>query len=461
MKNLWILTEERPKPEVIKSILELFCKDKKYTKRISNVKIKPLLKSNVFQFRYVVEGVTIQNIGEIIIINVSSGSEEGNKKTKGSFVDFLVFEQDTKPLPKVNAPLYAIEETKTSKKESRNVAVFQRLSKFVSLDYYDKMKNSKKIMLYSIRNDSETIPATFVFGIKALKTLGVHIMGLDDIDCEMYNKFNSLQEIIDFKNKIAANSRKGNVPLTINYDYKTKIGTITAKLLNGKSWSDPNIGSTTSLSSLIHKLEPDVKKIIIKDHKFPRSMKKKIENTENKFVKIATKLKMELDGFTLKKSSFDSQYWKYSDEGEKIVSIFLHLVLMYNNKQIIYENHAGAEQGYFYFPNGEKNSIPKDMLKPDLVFIDEKNKMIYVLEAEMSSNVFKKKSGVNQLSGFKNVISKYCSKWKGYSTQSKVILYGDKEIVEDKRIIFQLKKDGTVKYFNECPEIIKNCISNL
>jgi len=65
-----------------------------------------------------------------------------------SFVDFLIFYQEKQPTQK-DIPLYAIEETKTDDKESRNTGVYQRASKFVFLENY--YPNVKKIMLYNLK----------------------------------------------------------------------------------------------------------------------------------------------------------------------------------------------------------------------------------------------------------------------------------------------------------------------
>ena len=58
-KNLWILTEERPKEEVIQIIVEKFSKDKNLKSNISNLKIKPIIENGKFQFKYIIEGVKI------------------------------------------------------------------------------------------------------------------------------------------------------------------------------------------------------------------------------------------------------------------------------------------------------------------------------------------------------------------------------------------------------------------
>lgn len=72
--------------------------------------------------------------------------------------------------------MYAIEETKTDDKESRNTGVYQRASKFVFVENY--YPNIKKIMLYQLKvEQKEKATATYIFGTKLLKTIGVEILG--------------------------------------------------------------------------------------------------------------------------------------------------------------------------------------------------------------------------------------------------------------------------------------------
>ena len=58
MKNkiLWILTEERPKREVISKILKLFAKDHNLTCFIDTLRILPILENVKFTFLYEVIG---------------------------------------------------------------------------------------------------------------------------------------------------------------------------------------------------------------------------------------------------------------------------------------------------------------------------------------------------------------------------------------------------------------------
>ncbi|MFA4890671.1 MAG: hypothetical protein WC587_03550, partial [Candidatus Paceibacterota bacterium] len=83
MKNIWILTEERPKANVIKTILEKFASDNSFKiNSKKELRVVPILKDNCFTFTYKVEGITCNHFGSVFI-KIASGNS--------SFVDFLVF----------------------------------------------------------------------------------------------------------------------------------------------------------------------------------------------------------------------------------------------------------------------------------------------------------------------------------------------------------------------------------
>lgn len=106
-KNLWILTEERPKKIVLEMILSYFAKDYNFGFLGSSLQILPLLDQNkCFDFTYEVIGFKCSKIDHIYIKTISG---------KSSFTDFLVYYQTDKPTQK-DKPIYAIEETKTDDK---------------------------------------------------------------------------------------------------------------------------------------------------------------------------------------------------------------------------------------------------------------------------------------------------------------------------------------------------------
>lgn len=200
--NLWILTEERPKKEVISQIIDKMKQDKDLKVKFDGIKIQPILKNNKFSFVYQVLGIAIDSIKNIFVKIVSGG---------GSFVDFLIFIQEKEP-DESSIPLYAVEETKTSDVESRNTGIYQRSSKFVYVDLY--YPNTKKIMLYNIKIKSDKKPTeTNIFGTRMLMTLDVEILGKKP-DNSIFKKFESIDELINFKNNMRG-APKGNVPILI------------------------------------------------------------------------------------------------------------------------------------------------------------------------------------------------------------------------------------------------------
>ncbi|WOV92389.1 MAG: hypothetical protein R1F52_04510 [Candidatus Nitrosoabyssus spongiisocia] len=444
MDIIWILTEEKPKNKVVAIILKELLKEKYIKDKFENLKIKPVIENCKFQFKYSIVGISC-----CIIIKLIQAKQ-------GSFVDYLVFKKAVEP-NNDDRPIYVIEETKTTPAESRNVSVYQRLSKFVFVDSFPIMEKSKKIMLYNIRQKYDTIPNTFVFGVRSMKTLDINILGLENI--EQYAKFDSLNDLMNSKNKIST-KRKDNVPIQLFKQNNTTVS-ITAKLEKSKKLGhDPNIGAVTALAKLVKITSPDITKIIVKNHGLTQDM---VRNKSSKFIKLATPLGIELDGLTIDCISIKEEYWEYSKCNEKIVSILVHNILDYNNCKVIYDNHAGSEQGYFEFPDGTLESIKKKTSKPDLIFMDKTEQILYVIEAEKSSNVFKKRSGVDQLSDFDDVENIYCSKYEGHSYERRVICHGNElsqKELDDNSILLQLKTDGTFMFSKDCPDWFKQCFQS-
>ncbi len=403
--NLWILTEERPKREVIEVICQKYFKDREIAGFISSIRIIPILKNSNFTFTYKVIGVDTPKI-ENIFIKIISG--------KSSFVDYLVFENIEEPNQN-DIPIYAIEETKTDDKESRNTGVYQRCSKFVYIDFF--YPNIAKIMLYNLQvEQKKNATLTYIFGTKMLKTLGVEILGKGGIDDEKYNAFNSIDELISLKNSMPKTSNGVSVRLT----KKENSIEISAKLeKSGSLASDPSIGMTTIISACLRKLGWE-KDIIITQHHLPNQ---KSVGKNSKFIQIANKLNIKLQGLEVPIVSQHSSYWEYDITGEKIGTIFLDIVVEeFSNGFTIYHQHAGCERGYFLTEDGDKLAVKKYTNRekykagdkseivslPDLVLKDEDEKLIINIEGEMYKNA---KAGVKQLEGFNAFEELYISNY--------------------------------------------------
>lgn len=358
MNNLYILTEERAKGDVIEQILSLY--SKYYSKSVNffnKIKIIPEIINNKHTFAYNIKGVSIESINEIKLLIVSGNS---------SFVDFLVFEQEF--LPKENERnnlLMLIEETKTSDKESRNTGVYQRSSKFVYADYY--YPNVPKFMLYNSENNdhNKTPTDTNIFGTNLLLTQNVKIIGKN---LKYFYKFTSIDELITFKNHMRK-PPKGNVPIDITkFDDRIEISGRLSKPANaGNIGHDPNIGSLTSIAKSLRVLGWN-KRIVITQHGVKQEKVDKMRS--NKFLNIASILDIELDGITFEKPTIPTNYWHYEYNSEKLGTIFLHLLSIGLDENIkgIYENHAGCERGYFYTKDNQTITIPKK----------DKNGLIYI-----------------------------------------------------------------------------------
>lgn len=405
--NLWILTEEKPKISVILNIIELYCKDFYSSYRLFDnyenynkaIKIEPIIYNNRFQFKYCVNGISINGIDNILIKTVSG---------KSSFVDFLVFRQEKEPVcGSMDNLLMAIEETKTNDKESRNTSVYQRASKFIYIDAYSK--NVKKYMLYndeSNHNCCKTPSDTNIFGTNMLLTIGVSIVGKDLSN--WFTKFNSLEDLIEFKSKMRK-PPEGNVPIDITrYDDRIEIsGRLSKPKDKANIGHDPNIGALSIIAKCIRYLGW-TKDIVIIKHGVSQSY---IDTHRgNKFLKICSILGIKLDGINIQKCALPPSYWHYEYSSEKVASIFLHIVGENSGMRCIYQNHAGCERGYYKNSYGELIALPKkdsqgnNLYIPDLILHDEKTNSIIIIEGKKLSTL---KNGLTELYNYDSIENEY------------------------------------------------------
>ncbi|MCA6071405.1 MAG: hypothetical protein LE168_03335, partial [Endomicrobium sp.] len=267
-----------------------------------------------------------------------------------SFVDFLVFFQNKEPTTK-DKPIYAIEETKTDDSESRNTGVYQRCSKFVFLRYH--YPDVKMIMLYNLQIEQKEKPTqTNIFGARLLLTFGVEILG-KQLDLDTFMPFNSIKELINFKKQMRS-AHKGNVPIALKQ--KREAIEISGRLIKANSLShDPNIGALSIICAVFRRLCYK-KDLVITKH----GLKQNHLKNGNKFVLVANKLNIQLKDLNLPKAKMYQDYWHYDKGGEKLGTIFIHIVVeSFTKGYSIFENHAGSEKGYFITARGEHIPIAK------------------------------------------------------------------------------------------------------
>lgn len=456
-KNLWILTEERPKKAVLQMIFEYFAKEQRCGFFGDTLRIIPILNENkCFDFTYEVRGFTCAKVQHVYIKTVSGYS---------SFVDFLIYYQDNMPKP-ADVPLYAIEETKTDDSESRNTGVYQRCSKFVFIDNY--YPQTKKIMLYALQIKQKVKPTkTYIFGTRLLMTLGVEILG-KTLDADIFKPFTSIDEIIAFKASIRK-APKGNVPILL-FKSNNKIQISGRLFKSGGLSHDPNIGALSLIAAVLRKLKWD-KRIEITQH----GLQQKHVSEKNKFVFIANMLGIDLERLTVPNVKTPQDYWRYNREGEKLGTIFIHIVVEnFTESYSIFENHAGCEKGYFQTSQGECIPLAKFVNRkaykagnkreivfiPDLVLLDDKTKEIITIEGKKYKN---KKQGIAELNNYDSLDKLYLKKYyPNHKIVRTVVLYGSTNTqILEQEVGFLLNEVGQMVLGLKAPSLFDKAINDL
>lgn len=451
MTNLWILTEERPKLSVAKTIIEQYCTDFSATASFApNFNIKPIVKDGKFTFEYLVEGVLVSDIIQVRIELVSGNS---------SFVDYMVIRQNEKPADhSLQNVLMAVEETKTSDAESRNTGIYQRASKFVYIDHY--CPSAKKYMLYNEEmtpDDDRTPTDTNKFGTNMLLTLGVKFIGKT---MHGFSPFANIEEMIALKARMRL-PNVTNIPILITkYDDKITVsGRLEKPKNSGKIGHDPNIGALTCIGYTLRKLGWD-KNIVVTRHGVSQAYVNKT-NGKNKCLFLFGMIGMSLDGLAMPmNTSMPEYYWNYSCTSEKVASIFLHLTCQYSGIHGIYENHAGCERGYFRTKQGQLIALPKkdrygdNLLLPDVVLCDDTTRQIYNVEGKLLSTMHQ---GIAEIETYDSIEDEFIKpNYSDYTIQRWVSIFGGhNNSIPHEKVLIYVNADGDVYINNAAPTNIK------
>lgn len=458
MRHLWILTEERPKIEVLRTILELFSADTGGA-FIDHLRIIPILTNNKFTFTYELIGYK-SGVVEKVYIKTISGT--------GSFVDYLIYHQFNEPQPN-DEPLYAIEETKTDDAESRNTGIFQRATKFVLVKTI--YPASRLIMLYNLQVEQKKSPTeTNIFGTRCFDTLGVEILGKKSSDNGELNPFRSIEDLINSKNSMRS-PPAGNVPIKLRKDGDTIY--VSGRLIKANRLShDPNIGALSLISATLRKLGWN-KNIVLTKHGLSQSHL----TPTNKMILMCRQQNVEFEGLTLPSLGARKlpEYWKYENKGEKLGTIFVHLVVeSFTNGFSIFENHAGCEKGYFFGSDKKPYAIQKYINKekykagdhsqivhiPDLILVDSDRDKVINIEGKKSINM---EQGIEELNNFDAIESLYIKPhYPSHSIIRTVVLYGGSgEIIKEVAVGFLLNERGKMVLGPRAPELFTEAINNL
>lgn len=449
--TLWILSEERPKPDALRQALRTFAESQGLSGFIDYLRIVPLPNDGSFSFWYEVLGFRSPAVSQVLLSIV---------KGRSSFIDFLIFFQPEEPRAG-DRPLLLIEETKTSDAESRNTGVFQRASKFVYADLH--FPGADLYMFYNFQGDDVSHQTeTNIFGTRCLLTLGVQILG-KRLDEATNRPFASLEEMIAFREGMRR-PPAGNVPVTLSL--RDGVLVLTGRLFKAGGLShDPNIGALTLMAATARRLGWQ-DRIVVAQHALDQHHLR----PGNKFVRIANALDIELDGLALPKSDIDYPYWAYDRRGEKLATILLHLMVEnFTNGRAIFENHAGSEKGYFITPRSEYLQLAKYVPKstprrsiaiPDLILEDADRQEIINLEGKTYANV---ELGISTLNNYDDIERLYVQpNYPDYSICRSVVLYGGlDEVIEHEEVCFLLNEAGGVILSDSAPELVAESVQNL
>jgi len=447
MKNIWLLTEEKPKASVIWQILQIY-KDLRgvnfaFTAPLA---VKPIMRGDAFSFVYRVKGVFVDGISGVYIKIVSGGS---------SFLDFLFFVQENAPVQgKDNNLLFAVEETKTSDDESRNTGVYQRCSKFVYIKAF-----YPDIPLYMLYNDELELrkdkrPSdTSIFGTNMLLTNGVNISG-KPVN-RWFRPFRSIDELISFKNgmrrppngePILIHKNGGRITISGRLDKPGHIGEIA---------HDPNIGALSYISYTLRHLGWAGEIEITNHHVVQNSV---TAHSKNKFLSICHLLDLKMEGIMMPADyELPDSYWHYEDKSEKLASILFHIVCECVGLKEVYQNHAGCERGYFKLPSGQLLALPKrcgadnhKLSIPDVIMRSDLKRTIYLMEGKKLNTI---RAGLRELEDYDDIEALYINKYfPGYAVKRYLTIFGGvRTSLPHNKVLLYLNRYGRI-ILNEAEE---------
>lgn len=261
----------------------------------------------------------------------------------------------------------------------------------------------------------------------------------------------------------------GNIPILLQKsDDKIQIS---GRLFKSGSLShDPNIGALSIIAAVLRKLGWE-KEIEITQHGLGQNHIK----AKNKFILIANKLGISLEGLNVPKAELPTDYWHYETKGEKLGTIFIHLVVEnFTESYAVFENHAGCEKGYFQTSQGEHIPLAKYadreaykagdksqiIFIPDLVLLDIEEKESITIEGKKYEN---KDTGIEELNNYDTFDELYLKKYyPQYQIVRTVVLYGSKNTqIFDVQVGFLLNEEGKLVLGIKAPKLFNRAIRNL
>jgi hypothetical protein len=248
------------------------------------------------------------------------------------------------------------------------------------------------------------------------------------------------------KEKNAIKEKKGNVSVKITRTDHTY--TISAKLSKGKNTTlchDPNKGLITGIASAIYSLDKEATFFITNHGVAVGRM-----TTKEKFWYANSDYDLRLEGYDVSSKGIvcPASYWTRDSKSEKASTINYQTYMEKKGWTTIYHNHSSSARSYFMDSKGKEHQVPKDVTIPDVVMVNEKERVIQVCEGKILKDCF---LGVKQLDNLTKFIHYLESHYVGYDVQRGLCLYGNtfREIESVKKqlsypVFFAMDSTGTL-----------------
>lgn len=391
--DLIILFEEVPLNNSVSKILTHH-----YTKNVIVNKILPFTNEQIglgFLIDYEIENKKFQSLGALF----SSSSSK---------FDIMIFDNKQFPFNNKVKPLHLIEWTKSSNKDSRNM-LYQRFTKFVSHDYID----IKQSLIIEQGSTSKKITSAYKIIARLYKTVGVPVLitSVDNevpIEAKLFNEaipYSSVDELINEKN----NQKKpvSGQEQKFNYSENGKLE-YSIRLQKGKTesgWSDPSVGTVLLNAFALRKLGYIYNLNIVK-HQFKKEVLKTITTGKSKHHKAFEKFNITLDNYPFQFTGNEFN-WGIDKNTEKVGSIYVHCLINLDSLiDVIFHNHAGGEYSDITI-KGERIIFEQMESKPDLCFVSNQHKKIFVIEAKKTQYLEQGRKQILKTNKFSNLIKSY------------------------------------------------------
>jgi hypothetical protein len=432
--NIYILGEECPRSASIEQIVKFCCDKRSLNFKVSDLQITPVKQNNKFMRYYRISGVNVEGVKNVYYKIV---------RGTGSFVDYLCYFQDRSPT-QADKPFAVIEDNKSRPSDAGNMHK-QRLVKFVNvLKHYPDARMLYLNIVPDFRR-KEGVQPTYKRSARMFNTLGVEVKLISFSGEDRTPEFNPYQNLEEFCEDYEIKPRAGETPTGIELD--NDILKISTKLLKGAGGlSDPGVGFVCAAAQVSRNLGHHGEIIVINHGLSDKWLAKE---RASKLAQCSQDLGIKFKntkGHTKINCSYDKEeYWDSGGSGEKYASILADIMFRERpDCEIIYDNHAGTERGWFIESDGKHVSVAKNIGGiPDLVVKDDNTENILVFEGEMFKNA---KKGIKQFKTFEGFKKLLENKYPGYGIKFHLILNGGEELIAN--TYFQLTNTGEM-IFNE------------